>query len=133
MRLRLSEKPAEWRKFTWSSAAAVTLFTVLAWWRGRVSAAVPLGIAPAALALALGAWRRPGWFRGFYRAGRTVGHWIGRVVGTVLLAVLFCVVLVPLGLAMRMAGQDPLRLKRDPGARSYWLTARPPGDFNRMF
>ena len=100
MRLRFSEKPSEWRKFTWSSAAAATLFMSLAWWRGRVSAAIPLETASLALAVALAAAWRPVWFRGFYRVGRMAGHWIGRVVGTVLLVVLFCVVLVPLATAL---------------------------------
>ena len=133
MRLKLSENPGEWRKFVWSCGAAATLFTALGWWRGRVSPSVVGGVALVAMVLACVAWWRPAWFRGFYRGGRTVSHWMGRIVGTVLLTVLFVLVLVPLGLALRIAGKDPLRLRREPGNTSYWREARPPGSFERMF
>lgn len=133
MRLRLSEKPSEWRKFTWSSAAAATLFSVLLAWRGRVTSRVPLGVAAVAVVVGVLAAVRPGWFRGFYRAGRRFGHAVGRVVGTVLLAVLWLVVLVPLGIALRLAGKDPLRLRREPDATTHWRAARPPGGFDRLF
>ena len=133
MRLRFSEKPAEWRTFAWSSAGAATLFSALLAWRGRVGPIVPAVVATIAVVVAVTAAIRPRWFRGFYRAGRTVGHWIGRIVGTVLLTVLWLVVLAPLGIAMRLAGKDPLRLRRDPNATTYWRPARPPGSFDRMF
>ena len=42
-------------------------------------------------------------------------------------AVLFYTVVAPLGFAMRLAGKDPLRLRLDPRAESYWLPRKPPG------
>ena len=35
--------------------------------------------------------------------------------------------LMPIGLVMRLCGKDPLRLRRDPDAPSYWLVRDPPG------
>jgi hypothetical protein len=40
---------------------------------------------------------------------------------------LFYGVLTPLGVAMRLTGKDPLRLKRDARAVSYWIPRDPPG------
>jgi hypothetical protein len=133
MRLRFSEKPAEWRNFTWSSVAAMTLMAALGAWRGVVPIGVPLAIGGVALGVAVAAALRPAWFRGFYRAGRRVGHGMGTITGGVLLTLIFCLVVLPVGLVLRLAGKDPLRLKRTPGATSYWRPVRPPGDFRRMF
>ena len=50
---------------------------------------------------------------------------IGFVVSWIALAALYFLVLTPLGLVMRVAGRDPLRLKpEDRAAGSYW-TERP--------
>jgi len=77
------------------------------------------------LALVLfGCALRPKWFRGFYRAGMTISFHVGQAIGVVLLTFFFLVVLTPIGLALRLLGKDLLRLKRRPGARSYWLSAR---------
>ncbi len=55
------------------------------------------------------------------------GLWLGRVVSPVMSAVIFYGVVTPIGLAMRLAGKDVLRLRRDPGAASYWIVRDPPG------
>lgn len=49
---------------------------------------------------------------------------IGFVMSWVALAALYFLVLTPIGMVMRSAGRDPLRLERDPDAGSYW-TVRP--------
>jgi hypothetical protein len=43
------------------------------------------------------------------------------------MAVLFYVTVTPIALLMRMLGKDPLRLRRDPDAASYWIHRTPPG------
>lgn len=55
------------------------------------------------------------------------GLWLGRVVSPVMSAVIFYGVVTPIGLAMRLAGKDFLRLRRDPVATSYWIVRDPPG------
>ena len=52
---------------------------------------------------------------------------IGFVVSHLLLGVLYYLVLTPIGLIMRLAGKDPLRLKGDRNALSYWVERQPPG------
>lgn len=49
---------------------------------------------------------------------------IGFVVSWVALTVLYFVVLTPIGVVMRLAGRDPLRLKADPRAETYWTPRR---------
>jgi len=56
-----------------------------------------------------------------------LGILLGKVVSPIALAILFYGVLTPLALVMRLTGQDPLRLRLDPGADSYWIPRKPPG------
>ena len=63
-------------------------------------------------------------------AGR-LWFWLGMrlhaIVSPLVLAFLYYGTITPLGRLMRMAGKDPLRLRRDPGASSYWIARQPPG------
>ena len=86
------------------------------WWALAVAAAF------AALALAAPRVLAPLnrlWFR--------FGMLLGALVNPLLLGAIFVLTVVPIGLAMRALGKDPLRLARDPQARSYWLERDPPG------
>lgn len=49
------------------------------------------------------------------------------VVNPVVMALLFSFTIVPIGLALRIAGKDLLRLRLDPSASSYWILRTPPG------
>lgn len=49
-----------------------------------------------------------------------------KIVSPVVLGLLFLVAVVPTGLILRIRGLDPLRLKRDPAAKTYWLPRAPP-------
>jgi hypothetical protein len=50
-----------------------------------------------------------------------LGLLLHRIVNPVIMAVLFYGTIVPVGLLMRATGKDPLRLKLDRSATSYWL------------
>lgn len=56
-----------------------------------------------------------------------LGVLLGKVVSPIALGVLFFLVFTPLGIVMRLAGKDSLRLKIDPGAETYWIERKPPG------
>lgn len=133
MRLRYSEDPREWRKFTWASMAAPTLFAVLGAWRGRWSWAIAGGIGAIALVVCLMTMVFPDAFRRWYRGGRWFGHQMGRLMGAVLLTLLFLFALVPLALVLRLLGRDVLGIKRHPELKTYWTPSRPPGEFSQMF
>ena len=57
----------------------------------------------------------------FNRIWRQFGLALSRVVNPVVLAILFFAVLVPTSVILRMAGKDPLRLRIDKSATSYWI------------
>jgi hypothetical protein len=63
----------------------------------------------------------------------TVGFHVGQVVGKVILGVLFVLVVTPLGMVLRLAGKDLLRLRRDPKVASHWQPARPASQLDRQF
>jgi Saxitoxin biosynthesis operon protein SxtJ len=56
-----------------------------------------------------------------------VGAAIHAVVTPVVLGAVYCVAVVPSGLVMRLLGRDPLRLRGDAAASTYWIDRRPPG------
>ena len=50
-----------------------------------------------------------------------IGILLGKIVTPLVMTMLFFVVVTPVGVVMRLCGNDPLRLKRDRAAKSYWL------------
>jgi len=56
-----------------------------------------------------------------------LGLLLGRIVNPVMTALMFFLVFTPAGLIGRMLGKDPLRLKKTPEAKSYWIVRDPPG------
>jgi hypothetical protein len=83
----------------WLGAAAVMLAFALAW--------------PAALAPLNRLWLR-------------LGLVLYKVVNPLVMGLVFFTTVVPIGLLMRALGKDPLRLRREPAAGSYWITREPP-------
>ena len=55
------------------------------------------------------------------------GLLLSRIVNPIVLGLLFFVVITPAGLIMRLLGKDPLRLRIDRTAPSYWIERQPPG------
>jgi hypothetical protein len=55
------------------------------------------------------------------------GLLLHRIVSPVVLGIMFFVVITPMGVVMRAFGWDPLRLKLDRDAASYWIDRSPPG------
>jgi len=84
----------------WLGAAAVMLAFALAW--------------PAALAPLNRLWLR-------------FGLVLYKVVNPLVMGLVFFTTVIPIGLLMRALGKDPLRLRREPAAGSYWIAREPPG------
>ena len=60
--------------------------------------------------------------------------WTGRfglilhkVTSPIVLGIVFFVVVTPIGFLMRLLGKDPLRLRRNAAAKSYWIRPRAAG------
>jgi hypothetical protein len=133
MRLKLKEDPREWRKSAWFSALGLAVASSVLHWRGVLPAHWWLaGLAALALA-ALGAAFWPRCFRGYYRFSSRLGfamvEWAGRAV----LALFFLIVVTPIGLLLRAAGKDPLRLKRPPPPATCWIESKESSPLERMF
>ena len=85
------------------------------WWFGAAGIALMIALLwPAALAPLNRVWLR-------------LGLVLYKVVNPVAMGLVFFTTVVPIGLAMRAFGKDPLRLRRDPDAASYWIAREPPG------
>jgi hypothetical protein len=102
---------------------------VLGWW---AAGTVTFGWAEQALGgiglvlvvLGLG---RPSSLSLLNRAWTRLGLLLFKVVNPVVLGLIFLVTIIPIGLIMRAFGKDPLRLKFDRSAESYWIERDPPG------
>jgi hypothetical protein len=55
------------------------------------------------------------------------GLLLHKVTSPLVLGFLFFLVITPMGVIMRLFGKDPLRLKRDAQAASYWIDRKPAG------
>ena len=86
------------------------------WWALAIAAAVAAAaiLAPRVLAPANRLWHE-------------IGVGLQRVVNPLILGLVFYLGVTPTGLVMRLFGKDPLGLKPDPDAESYWIERRPPG------
>jgi hypothetical protein len=56
-----------------------------------------------------------------------LGLLLGRVVNPIVTALLFYLVITPIAFLLRLAGNDPMRLRRDPQSSTYWIERNPPG------
>ena len=86
------------------------------WWALAVAAvfAVLALLWPAALAPLNKCWTK-------------LGVLLYRIVSPIVLGLLFYVIVTPVALLMRVLGKDPLRLRREPDAASYWIDRMPRG------
>lgn len=65
------------------------------------------------------AWPNRVWLR--------FGMLLHHVISPLALALVFYLAIMPTGLLMRLFRKDLLRLRREPGATTYWITRTPPG------
>lgn len=105
---------------------AVVFLLIAAWplWHGESPRWWALVVSALFGAVAMA---KPALLAGLNRQWMKLGILLGKIVGPIAMGVLFYGVITPLGIAMRLAGKDPLRLKYDRGADSYWIRREPPG------
>ena len=70
---------------------------------------------------------RPALLRPFNRLWTRLGLLLNKLVSPVVTALLFYLVFTPAGFLLRLAGKDPLRLRLDRNAETYWISKEPPG------
>ncbi len=93
-----------------------------------------LAVSAAFLAIA---FLRPVLLAPLNRLWTRFGLLLHKIVSPVVLGIMFFAVITPMGLLRRALVKDPLRLRFDRQARSYWVDRRPPGPrpdtFNNQF
>ena len=88
----------------------------LRWWSAVVAAAFLAAalVAPQVLAPLNRVWLR-------------IGLLLHKCVSPIVLGMVFFSTVTPIGVLFRLLGKDPLRLKFEPEASTYWIERRPPG------
>ena len=133
MKLNLKDEPREWRKSALLAAFGLALVSSVLRWRHVLTTKTWLVILGVFGVLAVAALVQPRLFRGYHLFSMRLGFAISQFVGRVVLVLLFIFILTPLGLILRLAGKDPLQLKRPANADTCWQTAKDPGPLDRMF
>lgn len=133
MKFKSTQDPRQWRHFMLQFCFLLVLLSSWLAWRGSISRNGWLLGLVAILVLALAACLRTDWFRGFYRFAMTVSEWLGDKVGRLILSLIFLLIMVPLGWVLRLAGYDPLALRKPRESDSYWRPARKAGRLDQMF
>jgi hypothetical protein len=133
MNVKLKEDPKEWRKTTLLTALGLVLVSTILRWRGLLPARYWIAVLAAMGLIALSACLRPRWFRGFYRGSTKVGYYLSQAIARGILELMFLLLITPLGLVLRLAGKDPLQIRRRPDATSYWHPAKETSPLDRLF
>ncbi len=101
--------------------AIITLWPLLSgetprWWAGVIAAIF------AAFALV-----RPQILKPLNSAWLAFGSLLHRIMSPLVLGLVYIIAVAPTGLFLRATGRDPLRLKMDRNATTYWQERDPPG------
>jgi hypothetical protein len=105
-------------------AAVFAILAALSFYRGGGYGFVWLVIAAVFLSLAY-FWTAP--LRPLNLLWQRLGELLFRIVNPTIMGVVYFLTVVPIGIMRRLLGKDPLRLKLDPAAESYWQEREPPG------
>ncbi|MFQ6675651.1 MAG: SxtJ family membrane protein [Fidelibacterota bacterium] len=129
-RLEIDRSPAQVRKFGLILALLMgAFFGIRSWIAGEILVyGLLAGAAVGVLALAF-----PRSLIVVFVPWMVAARMVGLVITHLLLSVIFYLIFTPVGWVMRLAGRDPLRLKR--GGESYWIKRDPDRktDYERMF
>lgn len=113
------------RAFGLLFAAIAGVLAALSAWQGRRSALGWAIVAAVFLAVTLLA---PPLLGPLNRAWRRLALLLSKLTTPLIMGLLFFVVIAPIGVIMRLAGKDPLRLRFERESSSYWLARSSQGD-----
>lgn len=133
MKLNLKDEPKEWRKSALLATFGLALVSSLLRWRHHIGQQTWLAILGLLVVVAIAAVFQPRWFRGYHLLSMRAGFVISQFVGRVMLVLFFLFVMTPAGFILRLAGKDPLQLKRPANADTFWQTARDASPLDRLF
>ena len=133
MKLNLKDEPRHWRKSALLAAFGLMLMSSLLRWRHVLTTPIWLAIVAGLAVVMLAALLRPQWFRGYHLFSMRLGFAISRIIGRVLLVLFFLFILTPVGWILRLAGKDPLQLKRPENATTFWQPTKDTSPMDRLF
>jgi len=103
------------------------VFVIIAGWPLLDAGPIRLWALAIAVAFLMTALIRPAILSPLNRLWTAFGLLLHRIVSPIILGVMFFVVVTPMGVLMRVLRKDPLKLKWQPDAKSYWIAKDPPG------
>lgn len=121
------------RKFGLTVGTAFLLLGALLLWRDKMMAARVIGIVGGSLVVA--GVLVPSLLRPVERAWMTMAHAISKVTTPIFMGIVYYLSVVPIGLALRILGKNPLNSKSKT-TESYWVdrkTSLETGDLTRQF
>lgn len=112
------------RTFGFVMAGAFAIISIISWWNAHTSWhwTAPVAAVFVAVAVLYSPALNP-----LNRLWMRFGLLLHAVVNPIIMGLLFFGAVTPTALVMRLRNKDLLRLKREPGAPSYWIERRPPG------
>lgn len=113
----------------------IVCFLSMAAWQGLVRdrAAVAVVIAITAITMGVLGLIKPAAVRPIFVAWMTAAFPIGWLVSHAMLGVLYFGLFTPLALFFRVVNRDALKLRKQAGAKSYWLVKPAPADVRSYF
>jgi hypothetical protein len=133
MKLIYKEDPKEWRKSALVTALGLAILSSLLRWRKHFPANIWLIFLAWLGLMAICAVLRPRWFRAWYRLSLRLGFYSSQFIGRCILLVFFIVVITPLGLMLRLAGKNPLQLRRPRDVKTCWHPSKDGSPLDRLF
>jgi hypothetical protein len=118
--INLQRERARLRRFGVTIGLAFWVLGALVLWRHRAWLPIPALFGALGAALLLLAGLAPVWLRPIEWAWMKLANALGWVMTRVVLGVIFLLVFTPAGLIRRLLGKDPLELRFDHRAASYW-------------
>jgi hypothetical protein len=115
------------RGFGLTVGGILLLIAAVRTWLQEGYGAIELALGAVGLCLVVLALVRAQSLAGLNRGWTKLGLLLFKVVNPVVLGLIYLTTIVPIGVVMRAFGHDPLRLKRDPQASTYWVRREPPG------
>ena len=112
------------RAFGWVFTGFFALVAILPMLRGRPLRLWALAISGAFLLLTL---IRPRLLHPLNREWTRLAVLISKVTNPIMTGLMFYVLFTPVAWALRLMGKDLLRLKGEPGAKTFWIPRDPPG------
>jgi predicted membrane metal-binding protein len=112
-------KPPSEKSFGITFAVVFGLIAAWLYWRKDLPVWALICTAAAVFFLVAG-FLTPALLRPINLVWLKFGLILHKIVNPIVMGLLFFVVFTPMGFIMRLAGKDPLKLKRDAAAPSYW-------------